>query len=37
MCLNENTKSIFRMVGWVNVRKEDKEELIKKLGKGEKG
>jgi hypothetical protein len=25
------------MVGWVNIRKEDKEELIEKLGKGEKG
>lgn len=29
--------NVEKMVGWVNVRKEDKDELIKKLGKGEKG
>ena len=32
-----NLDFLFRMVGWVNIRKEDKEELIEKLGKGEKG
>lgn len=29
--------NVEKMTGWVNIRKEDKEELIKKLGKGEKG